>query len=70
MNAAHKGRRFEHEVREIFHNAGFNVIRGAGSRGKFIDGTDVDLVCTKLTNANEYKVFLSLIGVQCKVRAR
>jgi len=43
MSSAVKGRRFEHEIRELFRQAGFSVIRGAGSKGEML--SEVDLVC-------------------------
>ena len=67
MSAASKGRRFEHEIRELFRQAGFSVIRGAGSKGELFE-EKVDLVATKATKASQVKVLLTVIGVQCKVR--
>lgn len=69
MSKASKGRAFEHEIRELFRSAGYSVIRGAGSKGEMLDGK-VDLVATKATPLNEFKVFLIVIGAQCKVRRR
>jgi Holliday junction resolvase len=69
LSTATKGRRFEHEIRDLFRNAGFSVVRGAGSKGEMLE-EKVDLVATKLTRENEFKCFLTLIGVQCKVRQR
>lgn len=67
MSASSKGRRFEHEVRELFRQAGFSVIRGAASKGELLN-EKVDLVASKLTPANEYRCQLIIVGVQCKVR--
>ena len=44
-NTAHKGRRLEHEVRKMFMDAGWNVMRGAASKGMFA-GFKADLVVT------------------------
>ena len=32
MNTASRGRALEHEVRELFRQAGWSVVRGAGSK--------------------------------------
>ncbi|HWR15152.1 MAG TPA: restriction endonuclease [Terriglobales bacterium] len=69
MNTARKGRAFEHEIRKLLRAAGFSVIRGAGSKGELLD-EKVDLVATKLTRDTEYTAFLTVIGVQCKAKAR
>jgi Holliday junction resolvase len=66
MNSAAKGRRFEHEIRELFRQAGYSVIRGAGSKGEMLQ-EKVDLVATKATKASRFKVLLTVVGVQCKV---
>lgn len=68
MSKASKGRAFEHEIRHLFESAGFSVIRGAGSKGEMLN-EKVDLVCTKTTPRNGYKVFLLVVGVQCKVKS-
>jgi Holliday junction resolvase len=67
VSAASKGRRFEHEIRELFRQAGFSVVRGAGSKGFMLE-EKVDLVATKATKANQFKVLLTVVGAQCKVR--
>lgn len=71
MNTASRGRALEHEVRELFRQAGWSVIRGAGSKGELdVDGEPmkVDLVCTKATRDLERTVFL--VRIQCKLKAR
>lgn len=68
MNTAHKGRKFEGEVRKIFEAAGFSVIRGAGSKGHFDTPEGVvkaDLIASK-TLRNTYEV--QIICLQCKVK--
>jgi Holliday junction resolvase len=67
MSTASKGRRFEHEIREMFRQAGFSVIRGAGSKGELLE-EKVDLVVTKASRVSRFKVLLTIVGVQCKVR--
>lgn len=69
VSTASKGRAFEHQIRELFRSAGFDVIRGAGSKGEFC-GEKIDLVASKVTPENEYSVYLYLMGAQCKVRRR
>jgi hypothetical protein len=59
----------EHEVRELFRQAGWSVVRGAGSKEELdVDGEPykVDLVCTKASRDLEGTVFL--VGIQCKVK--
>jgi Holliday junction resolvase len=67
MSNATKGRRFEHEIRELFRKAGFSVVRGAGSKGEMLE-EKVDLVATKSTRRNRFTCFLTIVGAQCKVR--
>jgi hypothetical protein len=62
-----KGRKFEHEIRHILEAHGFSVVRGAGSKGEFF-GDRVDLIATKQTRENEFRAYLTIIGVQCRVR--
>lgn len=69
MSTASKGRAFEHEVRNLLRAAGYSVVRGAASKGEMLE-EKVDLVATKLTPQNTYTMFLTLIGVQCKVAKR
>lgn len=69
MSTASRGRAFEHEIRDLFESVGFSVIRGAGSKGEMLQ-EKVDLVCTRETRDNKQKVFLVIIGVQCKVRGK
>jgi len=71
MSNANRGRVLEHEIRELLKNAGYSVIRGAGSKGELdIDGepTKVDLIATKSTNQIERTVYI--VGLQCKLRRR
>lgn len=68
----HRGRALEHEIRTALRNAGFAVIRGAGSKGTFDrpcehcgKGLKVDLVGSKRTNKSTKEVWL-VLG-QCKL---
>lgn len=67
LSTASKGRAFEHQIRNLFREAGFSVIRGAASKGELLD-EKVDLVASKQTRENEFTVFLTIVGVQCKVK--
>jgi Holliday junction resolvase len=69
MSTASKGRTFEHEIKHMFEANGFSVMRGAGSKGEMLE-EKVDLIATKLTPQNEFTVYLTLVGCQCKVRKR
>ena len=69
MNRPAKGSRVERQVKRLLESGGYSVVRGAASKGEML-GQKVDLVATKETPRNEYTVFLTLIGVQCKIKAR
>jgi Holliday junction resolvase len=69
LSTATKGRAYEHEVRALFEQAGYSVVRGAGSKGECLK-EKTDLVCTKETRQTQFKVILTIVCVQCKVRAR
>ena len=69
MSKAAKGRAYEHAVRKLFEEAGYSVIRGAGSKGEMLE-EKVDLVATKVTPQTEYTSYLTIVGVQCKVKKR
>lgn len=67
-NAA-KGRSFEHEIRKLFEEAGFSVIRGAGSKGNFDTpegAVKADLIASRRGRSNKYEV--QIIALQAKVR--
>lgn len=55
-----KGVRFEREIIELFKQAGYQVVRAAGSHSPF------DFVAIKTTSQNEKRVYF--IAGQCKVR--
>ena len=70
MSTATRGRSLEHEVRHLFEQAGYAVIRGAASKGFFdsLDGTvKPDLVATK---ADRIKRTVNIILIQAKVRGK
>lgn len=69
MNTAAKGRRLEHEIRELFQSAGYSVLRGAGSKGTMF-GVKTDLVATKATRSGKRSIFIRAIGIQCKVKGK
>ena len=68
VNKAHKGRRYEYEVQQLFEKAGYIVTRASGSHSPF------DLVFTKmtenyLTGQAQNKKICFVAFVQCKVRS-
>jgi Holliday junction resolvase len=69
VSTATKGRSFEHEIRELFRAAGYSVIRGAGSKGELFENK-VDLVASRITRENEFRTYLTIVGIQCKAKRR
>lgn len=67
MNTAHKGRALEHQIRHLLEADGWQVIRGAGSKGAVLDWK-ADLLASKWTDQTKREVWLALI--QCKVKKR
>jgi len=80
MSTAIKGRNLEHYVRGVWKREGFDVIRGAASKGEGF-GFKTDLLATlleleevtelnvvKQTGQTEYKLYMILI--QCKAKKR
>lgn len=69
MSNASKGANFERDVAKMLTNAGYSVIRGAGSKG-FFDSPDgqvkPDLIASKRGRSNRYEI--QIILLQCKVR--
>ncbi len=68
VNTAHKGRRYEYEVQQLFEQAGYIVTRASGSHSPF------DLVCTKITEnaltGEKMSKKISFVAfVQCKIKA-
>lgn len=62
---ANKGIVFEREIVKLFRDNGYDVIRGAGSKGE-VFGIKADLVATKSTVKN--KKTAVMVIVQCKVQ--
>lgn len=71
MSTASRGRALEHEIREIMRQAGYSVIRGAGSKGEIDlgDGPEkMDLVCTRVTTGLDRTLYI--VAIQCKLKRR
>lgn len=62
-----RGRNLEWEVRKLFEDAGWSVIRGAGSKGE-VFGIKADLVATKKTNTK--KKTAVMVVIQCKLHTK
>lgn len=58
-----RGINLENKIRKLFQDAGYDVIRGAGSKGKVL-GFDTDLVASRTFGKNEDTVGIVLL--QCK----
>lgn len=67
MTRYEKGKRYEHEVKELFENAGYEVTRSAASKSPF------DLIAVKYTDppfgSSGNKKICFVAFIQCKVRA-
>jgi Holliday junction resolvase len=55
----------EWEVRKLFQDAGWEVVRSAGSKGSAF-GVPADLICTKETSKSQKTALLVI--VQCKIQ--
>ena len=60
-----KGRRLEYELRRLFEDAGWSVMRGAGSKGKVM-GCNVDLVASKQTKNSSSASSAYMVLIQAK----
>lgn len=69
MTTTSKGANFEREIKQVLEAAGYSVMRGAGSKGEFFD-VKVDLIATKHTAYNEFTAYLTIVGIQCKVKGK
>lgn len=67
MNTARKGRALEHSVRALLEADGWQVIRGAGSKGMVADWK-ADLLATKWTDQTKRELWIAVL--QCKVNKR
>ena len=54
---------FERSVARLFRDAGFDVVRGAASKGR-LAGMDVDLVASKQTPGTKYECGLVLMQMK------
>ena len=60
-----KGRDLEYKVKSIFEEAGWSVIRGAGSKGE-VDGFKVDLVASKRGRTYDDDIYIVLMQAKRK----
>ncbi|MGI9292381.1 MAG: hypothetical protein ACR2PS_00235 [Pseudomonadales bacterium] len=68
MTKARQGGDFERDIAKLFRDNGFDVIRGAASKGK-LAGFDCDLVVSKATHSTRYEVGVALMQMKrTKVR--
>jgi len=65
MNTAQKGAALEREIRQLLQGAGWSVIRGAASKGEFLNWK-ADLVASKATDHTQREVWIAVL--QCKVK--
>jgi len=61
------GRALEYEVKQIFTDAGWDIMRGAGSKGD-VFGMKADLIATKQTG-NKKKTAVMCV-IQCKLKEK
>ena len=54
------GHVLELEVAKVFREAGWEIVRGAGSKG-VVDGFKVDLVASKRTPRSEKNIYIVLL---------
>jgi Holliday junction resolvase len=63
MSNVSGGHNFEREIAKLFRDAGFDVIRGAASKGK-LAGIDCDIIVSKKTPSNLYEVGVALMQMK------
>lgn len=63
MAQYHRGRQLEWDVRKLFEEAGWSVIRGAGSKGE-VDGFKTDLVASR--RGKKYGDTIYIVLMQAK----
>ncbi len=66
---SNRGIAFERELAKLFRDAGFDVVRGAASKGR-LAGMDMDLVVSKATDKTRYEVGVALLQCKRTQRAR
>lgn len=64
MSNYSRGRELEYEVKKLFEEAGWSIVRGSSSKGNFAD-MKPDLIATRETRDNKRTILLVL--VQCKL---
>jgi Holliday junction resolvase len=67
MSHYSRGVAVEREIISLFKQAGWDVVRGAGSKGRAL-GIDADFVCTKQTLETERTCYLVVGQVKLKKR--
>jgi len=58
------GRRLEWEIKRIFEDVGWSIVRGAGSKGDFALDNDkfkADLIATKIVRKGKKEVWIVLL---------
>jgi Holliday junction resolvase len=60
----HRGRALEYEIKHLFEAAGWSVVRGSSSKGKFAD-MKPDLVASRRMRSN--KKYVLMVLAQCKL---
>lgn len=63
MSNYRSGADFERLIGRLLKEAGFDVVRGAASKGK-LAGLDVDLVATKETDHTKYEIGVALFQMK------
>lgn len=63
MSNARAGADFEREVAKALRAMGFDVVRGAASKGK-LAGMDIDLVASKQTGLNKYEMGVAIFQMK------
>ena len=61
----HRGRNLEWEVRKLFEDAGWDVLRGAGSKGE-VAGFPTDLIASKSSPRNDKTIYIVLMQAKLK----
>ena len=63
MSNVSTSHQFERDIAKLFRDAGYDVVRGAASKGK-LAGMDIDLVVSRVSRGVRYEVGVALF--QCK----
>ena len=68
MSNVRAGHQFERNIKRLLEADGFDVVRGAASKGRLAN-IDCDLVATKNTGRNKYEIGVALFQMKrSKVR--